>query len=90
MEKVDPFQQRPNIRSWQCLDPQCGKITDKPFRWAVGAKTTFACDTCQGDVKEIGALESSVTLEEILRKVTLLEQQLIALHQRVTDQCGKL
>jgi len=75
---------------WKCLNTQCGKVTDKPFRWVVGAKTTFACDTCQGDVKEINALESSVTLEEVLRKITLLERQLMALHERITDQCGKV
>ena len=76
-------------RSWQCQESGCGKITSKPFRWVVGAKTTFACDTCQGDVKEVGVLEGSVALEEVLRKIALLEQQVMALHQRMDDQIGK-
>ena len=76
-------------RSWQCQEPGCGKISIKPYRWVVGSKTTFACDTCSGKVKEVGAVESTPMLEEVLRKMALLEKQVRALHQRMDDQCGK-
>ena len=89
MDASKPPQQRSKTRSWQCIDPHCGKITDKPLRWVVGAKTTFACDACRGDVKEVNTSESSVMLEEVLRKIALLEQQVMALKQRMDDQCGK-
>jgi hypothetical protein len=55
----------------------------------VGAKTTFACDSCNGEVKEMGMPEGAPIPEEVLRKIALLEQQLIALKQRMDDQCGK-
>jgi hypothetical protein len=75
-------------RQWKCTAHGCGKITDTPFRWVVGAQTTFKCDSCQGEVKEINMSEKATT-EEILKKVSLLEQQVMALHQRMNDQCGK-
>jgi len=74
--------------SWQCQEPGCGKVTIKPYRWVVGAKTTFACDSCNGKVKEINATEAPMP-EEVLRKIALLEQQVMALQQRMDDQCGK-
>ena len=49
-----------------------------------------AVATVAGVEAVILALEDSVALEEVLRKITLLEQQLMALHQRITDQCGKV
>jgi len=55
----------------------------------VGAKTTFGCDSCGGKVKVVGASESDDLLEEMSRKMTLLEQQVMALHHRMDDQCGK-
>jgi|7_EtaG_2_1085326.scaffolds.fasta_scaffold03459_5 hypothetical protein len=76
-------------RSWQCQESGCGKITSKPYRWVVGAKTTFGCDSCGGKVKVVGASENDDLLEEMSRKMTLLEQQVMALHQRMDDQCGK-
>ncbi len=76
-------------RTWQCQEPGCGKTTIKPYRWVVGAKTTFACDSCSGKVKEVGVEESTPMLEEVLRKMALLERQVMALHQRMDDQCGK-
>jgi 3'-phosphoadenosine 5'-phosphosulfate sulfotransferase (PAPS reductase)/FAD synthetase len=75
--------------SWQCQEPGCGQITIKPYRWVVGAKTTFACDSCSGKVKEVGATESTLELEEVIRKMGLLEKQVMALHRRMDDQCGK-
>ena len=75
--------------SWQCQEPVCGKITVKPYRWVVGAKTTFACDSCSGKVKAVGATESTPELEEVIRKMGLLEKQVMALHRRMDDQCGK-
>jgi hypothetical protein len=75
--------------SWQCQEPGCGKVTIKPYRWVVGAKTTFACDSCNGEVKEMGMPEGAPIPEEVLRKIALLEQQLMALKQRMDDQCGK-
>ena len=77
-------------RSWQCQESGCGKTTIKPYRWVVGAKTTFACDSCGGKVKAVGALDDASVLEDVLRKVALLEQQVMALHHRMDDQCGKL
>ena len=74
---------------WQCQEPECGKITLKPYRWVVGSKTTFACDSCSGKVKEIGSEESAPALEEVMRKMALLEKQVRALHQRMDDQIGK-
>ena len=74
--------------SWKCQEPGCGKVTIKPYRWVVGAKTTFACDSCNGKVKEINATEAPMP-EEISRKIALLEQQVMALHQRMDDQIGK-
>ena len=44
---------RPQGRQWRCLQPFCGKTTEKPFRWVEGAKTTYKCDSCQGDLEEI-------------------------------------
>jgi len=79
----------PKGGSWECQEPRCGKTTFQPHRWVVGATTTFACDSCGGQVKVTEALDWTLALEGVVRKVTLLEQQLIALHQRVTDQCGK-
>ena len=76
-------------RSWQCQESGCGKITTKPYRWVVGAKTTFACDSCSGKVKEVGVAESTPELEEVIRKMGLLEKQVMALHRRMDDQCGK-
>ena len=76
-------------RSWQCQESGCGKITTKPYRWVVGAKTTFACDSCSGKVKEVGVTESAPELEEVIRKMGLLEKQVMALHRRMDDQCGK-
>ena len=76
-------------RTWQCQEPGCGQITIKPCRWVVGAKTTFACDSCSGKVKEIGSEESAPALEEVIRKMGLLEKQVMALHRRMDDQCGK-
>ena len=76
-------------RSWQCQEPGCGKITIKPYRWVVGSKTTFACDSCSGKVKEVGVAESTPMLEEVIRKMGLLEKQVMALHHRMDDQCGK-
>ena len=76
-------------RSWQCQDPACGKITIQPYRWVVGSKTTFACDSCSGKVKEVGAAEITPELEEVIRKMGLLEKQVMALHRRMDDQCGK-
>jgi hypothetical protein len=55
----------------------------------VGAKTTFACDSCNGEVKEVGTQEGTPIPEEVLRKIALLEQQVMALQQRMDDQCGK-
>jgi hypothetical protein len=75
--------------SWQCQEPGCGKVTIKPYRWVVGAKTTFACDSCNGEVKEIGTQEGTPIPEELLQKIALLEQQVMALKQRMDDQCGK-
>jgi len=75
--------------SWQCQELGCGKITTKPYRWVVGSKTTFACDSCSGKVKEVGVAESTPILEEVLRKVALVEKQVMALHRRMDDQCGK-
>ena len=75
--------------SWQCQEPGCGKVTIKPYRWVVGAKTTFACDSCNGEVKEIGTQEGTSIPEELLQKIALLEQQVMALKQRMDDQCGK-
>ena len=74
--------------SWQCQEPGCGKVTIKPYRWVVGAKTTFACDSCNGNVEEINATKAPMS-EEVLRKIALLEQQVMALQQRMDDQCGK-
>ena len=74
-------------RSWQCQEEGCGKITTKPYRWVVGPKTTFACDSCSGKVKEVGA-EGPVA-EEVMDKITLLESQIRALQQRMDDQIGK-
>ena len=74
-------------RSWQCQEEGCGKGTIKPYRWVIGTKTTFACDSCSGKVKEVGAEEPA--LEEVIRKITLLEKQVRALHQRMDDQIGK-
>ena len=79
----------PRGGSWECQEPGCGKITSHPYRWVVGAKTTFACDSCGGKVKVTEALDGALELEDVLRKITLLEQQVMALHQRITDQCGK-
>jgi|2_EtaG_2_1085320.scaffolds.fasta_scaffold28517_2 hypothetical protein len=76
-------------RSWQCQDPECGKITIKPYRWVAGAKTTFACDSCSGKVKEVGVAEITPELEAVIRKMGLLEKQVMALHRRMDDQCGK-
>ena len=76
-------------RSWQCQEPECGKITVTPYRWVVGSKTTFACDSCSGKVKGVGAEESAPALEEVMRKMALLEKQVMALHRRMDDQCGK-
>tara|TARA_Y100000310_G_scaffold316823_1_gene369001 strand:- start:529 stop:828 length:300 start_codon:yes stop_codon:yes gene_type:complete len=76
-------------QTWQCQEPGCGKTTIKPYRWVVGAKTTFACDSCSGKVKIVGVAESTPMLEEVLRKMALLEKQVRALHQRMDDQCGK-
>jgi hypothetical protein len=75
--------------SWQCQEPGCGQITIKPYRWVVGAKTTFACDSCSGTVKQVGVAESTPELEEVIRKMGLLEKQVMALHRRMDDQCGK-
>ena len=79
----------PRGGSWECQEPGCGKITSQPHRWVVGAKTTFACDSCGGKVKAVGVSENDDLLEEMSRKVTLLEQQVMALHQRMDDQIGK-
>jgi hypothetical protein len=76
-------------RSWQCQESGCGKITIKPYRWVVRDKTTFACDSCSGKVKEVGVAESTPELEEMIRKMGLLEKQVMALHRRMDDQCGK-
>ena len=76
-------------RSWQCQDPECGKITIKPYRWVAGAKTTFARDSCSGKVKEVGVAEITPELEAVIRKMGLLEKQVMALHRRMDDQCGK-
>ena len=76
-------------RSWECQESGCGKTTVKPYRWVVGAKTTFGCDSCGGKVKVVGASENDDLLEEMSRKMTLLEQQVMALHQRMNDQIGK-
>ena len=89
LSNMDPLKKTPMGRSWQCQEPGCGKITIKPYRWVVGAKTTFACDSCNGKVMEVGALESTPILEDVLRKMALLEQQLMALKHRMDDQCGK-
>lgn len=75
-------------RSWQCQESGCGQITIKPYRWVVGAKTTFACDSCSGKVKEVGS-EESPALEEVIRKMALLEKQVMALHRRMDNQIGK-
>ena len=79
----------PKGGSWQCQEPGCGKITIQPYRWVVGSKTTFACDSCSGKVKEVGAAEITPELEEVIRKMGLLEKQVMALHRRMDDQCGK-
>ena len=76
-------------RSWQCQESGCGKITTKPYRWVVGSKTTFACDSCSGKVKEVGVQEGATALEEVMRKIVLIEKQVMALHRRMDDQCGK-
>jgi hypothetical protein len=55
----------------------------------VGTKITFACDSCSGKVKAVGTLDDASVLEDMLRKVALLEQQVMALHHRMDDQCGK-
>jgi hypothetical protein len=73
--------------SWRCQEPGCGQTTIKPYRWVVGSKTTFACDSCNGKVKEIGREEPG--LEEVMQKITLLEKYVKALHQRMDDQIGK-
>ena len=88
-EEFNPVQKAPPGRSWQCQEPGCGKITIKPYRWVVGAKTTFTCDTCSGKVKEINVSETEIILEGLLRKMALLEKHVMALHQRMDDQCGK-
>ena len=91
-EGSETFEGAANVpvgRSWKCQEQGCGKITVKPHRWVVGAKTTFACDSCGGKVKAVGALDDASVLEDMLRKVALLEQQVMALHHRMDDQCGK-
>jgi len=70
-EEFNPVQKAPPGRSWQCQEPGCGKITIKPYRWVVGAKTTL------------------LMLENVLQKMALLEKHIMALHQRMDDQCGK-
>ncbi len=74
--------------SWRCQDAACGKVTLKPYRWVVGSKTTLACDSCGGKVKEIGR-DGEALSEEVLKRMSLLEQQLMALKQRMDDQLGK-
>jgi len=73
---------------WQCQEAGCGKITIKPYRWVVGSKTTLACDSCKGAVKEVGQEDSGIG-EEIIKRMALLEQQIMALKQRMDDQIGK-
>ena len=74
--------------TWQCQEEKCGKTTTKPYRWVVGSKTTFACDSCNGKVKIVGS-EEKFLIEELSKKVSLLHQQVMALHQRIDDQLGK-
>lgn len=48
--------ERPNKargRKWKCMEENCGKITETPFRWVEGGSTTFMCSTCRGKVEEV-------------------------------------
>jgi len=40
-------------------------------------------------VKEVGVAEITPELEAVIRKMGLLEKQVMALHRRMDDQCGK-